>query len=104
MALTKEEIITNITEKIGFSKSQSRDVVEQLLEIMKRTLSGEENVLISGFGKFVIKRKRPRRGRNPQTNQDLQLKARKVVTFKPSGILRKAIDPNWENRPEGLSS
>lgn len=92
MALTKEKIITNIYEKIGFSKSQSRDVVEQLLEIMKRSLAGEENILISGFGKFVVKRKRARRGRNPQTNKDLQLKARKVVVFKTSGVLRKRVN------------
>lgn len=92
MALTKEKIITNIYEKIGFSKSQSRDVVEQLLEIMKRSLASEENILISGFGKFVVKRKRARRGRNPQTNKDLQLKARKVVVFKTSGVLRKKVN------------
>jgi integration host factor subunit alpha len=95
MSLTKEEIIVTATEKIGFSKSQSRNHIEQLLEIMKRTLSVEEDVLVSGFGKFVVRRKGPRRGRNPQTSQDLQLKARKVVTFKPSGVLRKVIDPNW---------
>jgi integration host factor subunit alpha len=92
MALTKEKIITNIYEKIGFSKSQSREVVEQLLEIMKRSLASEENILISGFGKFVVKRKRARRGRNPQTNKDLQLKARKVVVFKTSGVLRKRVN------------
>jgi integration host factor subunit alpha len=96
MALTKDEIITTTTEKIGFSKSQSRDIIEQLLEIMKKTLSGEEDILVSGFGKFVVRRKGVRRGRNPQTNQDLQLKARKVVTFRPSGTLRKRIDPDWK--------
>ena len=88
MALTKEKIISNIYEKIGFSKSQSREEVEQL----KKSLAGEENILISGFGKFVVKRKRARRGRNPQTNKDLQLKARKVVVFKTSGVLRKRVN------------
>ncbi len=92
MALTKEKIIAIIYEKIGFSKSQSRDVIEQLLEIMKKGLASEENILISGFGKFVVKRKRARRGRNPQTNKDLQLKARKVVVFKTSGVLRKEVN------------
>jgi integration host factor subunit alpha len=96
MALTKEKIIATIYEKIGFSKSQSRDVVEQLLEIMKKGLASEENILISGFGKFVIKRKRARRGRNPQTNQDLQLKARRVVVFKTSGVLRKRVNAGLE--------
>ncbi|MBI5604662.1 MAG: HU family DNA-binding protein, partial [Deltaproteobacteria bacterium] len=77
-------------------KSQSRDVVEQLLEIMKKALASEENILISGFGKFVVKRKRARRGRNPQTNQDLQLKARKVVVFKTSGVLRKGVNTDQD--------
>ena len=66
--------------------------MEQLLEIMKKGLASEENLLISGFGKFVVKRKRARRGRNPQTNKDLQLKARRVVVFKTSGVLRKRVN------------
>lgn len=94
MAVTKEEIISTIIDKVGLSRSLSRDVVEQLLEIMKRTLSSEEDILISGFGKFMVKRKGARRGRNSQTRQDLQLKARRVVTFRPSGILRKGVDPD----------
>lgn len=96
MALTKEKIIATVHEKIGFSKSQSRDVIENLLDIMKKSLASEENLLISGFGKFVVKRKRARRGRNPQTNEDLQLKARKVVVFKTSGVLRKKINESGE--------
>ena len=92
MAVTKEKIITDVYEQTGLSKSRSREVVENLLEIMKDTLSKEENILISGFGKFVVKRKRPRRGRNPQTKQDLQLRARKVVVFKTSGVLRRKIN------------
>jgi integration host factor subunit alpha len=96
MAVTKEKIITDVYEKTGLSKSRSRDVVENLLEILKETLAREENVLISGFGKFVVKRKRPRRGRNPQTKQDLQLRARKVVVFKTSGVLRRKINGEIE--------
>lgn len=92
MAVTKEKVITSVYEKTGLSKSRSRDVVENLLEIIKSTLAAEENVLISGFGKFVVKHKRPRRGRNPQTKQDLQLRARKVVVFKTSGVLRRKIN------------
>jgi len=92
MALTKDKIINEVYLKLGFSKSQSRNVVEQLLEIMKRTLGGGEDLLISGFGKFGVKEKRARRGRNPQTREDLQLRARKVVVFKTSGILRKKIN------------
>jgi|LGVC01.1.fsa_nt_gb integration host factor subunit alpha len=92
MALTKDNIINEVYLKLGLKKNQAREVVEQLLEIMKRTLANGEDLLISGFGKFVVKEKRARRGRNPQTRKDLQLRARRVVVFKTSGILRKKIN------------
>ena len=92
MALTKERIINRIYEEADFSKSESRQTVEALLELVKTTLEGGEDLLISGFGKFVVKHKRPRRGRNPQTKEDLQLRARKVIVFKTSGVLRKRIN------------
>jgi integration host factor subunit alpha len=92
MALTKDKIINEVYTKLGFRKSDARQVVERLLEIMKRTLQEGEDLLISGFGKFVVKEKKARRGRNPQTRQDLQLRARRVVVFKTSGILRKKIN------------
>lgn len=96
MAITKEKIIANVYEKTGLSKSKSRDVVENLLDIFKDTLGKEESLLVSGFGKFVVKHKRPRRGRNPQTDQDLMLRARKVVVFKTSGVLRNKINGGSE--------
>ena len=92
MALTKENIINCVYNQVGLSKSKSRVVIESLLEIMKRTLEGGEDILISGFGKFEVKKKSARRGRNPQTTEDLQLRARKVVVFKTSGVLRKKIN------------
>ncbi|NVL90127.1 MAG: integration host factor subunit alpha [Desulfobacterales bacterium] len=92
MALTKDKIITEVYTKLGLRKNEARQVVEQLLEIMKRTLESGEDLLISGFGKFVVKDKKARRGRNPQTRRDLQLRARRVVVFKASGILRKKIN------------
>jgi integration host factor subunit alpha len=92
MALTKENIINEVYTKVGLKKDDARQVVEQLLEIMKRTLQNGEDLLISGFGKFVVKEKAARRGRNPQTRRDLQLRARRVVVFKTSGILRKKIN------------
>ena len=92
MALTKERIINRIYEEADFSKSESRQTVEALLELVKATLEGGDDLLISGFGKFVVKHKRPRRGRNPQTKEDLQLRARKVIVFKTSGVLRKRIN------------
>ena len=92
MALTKEKIINDVYERIGLSKTRSRRVVEKLLELMKQTLEGGEDVLVSGFGKFMVKEKRARRGRNPQTKRDLQLRARRVVVFKTSGVLRKKMN------------
>ena len=92
MALTKEKIINSIYHQVGLSKSQSRSVVESCLAIMKRSLENGEDVLISGFGKFLVKHKAARRGRNPQTTEDLQLRARKVIVFKTSGVLRKKIN------------
>lgn len=94
MALTKEKIIDSIYNQVGLSKSQSRSVVERLLEIMKQSLESREDILISGFGKFVVKEKSARRGRNPQTTEDLQLRARRVVVFKTSGVLRDKINKN----------
>ena len=91
MSLTKEAIINDIYNQVGLSKTSSRSSVETLFEIVKRTLEDGEGVLISGFGKFLIKQKKERRGRNPQTAEDLQLRARRVVVFKTSGALRAKI-------------
>ena len=92
MALTKEKLINNIYHQVGLSKSHSRLVVETLFETLKQTLEKGEDLLISGFGKFVVKEKSARRGRNPQTTEDLQLRARRVVVFKTSGVLRNKIN------------
>lgn len=94
MALTKEDIITNVYNQVGLSKKQSRSVVETLLEIVKSRLEQGEDLLVSGFGKFVVKDKTARRGRNPQTTEDLQLRARRVVVFKTSGVLRNKMNAN----------
>ena len=92
MALTKEKIISSIYDQAGLSKNQSQNVVEKLFEIMKQNLENGEDVLVSGFGKFVVKEKSARRGRNPQTSEELQLRARRVVVFKTSGVLRDKIN------------
>ena len=92
MALTKADIIQTVSEASGFSKKQSMETVETLLEIIKRTLENGEDVLISGFGKFCVKEKRQRRGRNPATGSAMTLDARRVVTFKCSGRLRDKIN------------
>jgi len=91
MALTKSDIVASIHD-LGLTKKKSVEVIEGLLEIIKRSLESSEDVLISGFGKFCVKDKAKRRGRNPATGEDLMLKGRRVVTFKCSGKLRHKID------------
>jgi integration host factor subunit alpha len=91
MALTKNDIVAAVHE-LGFTKKKSVEVIESLLEIMKGALEASEDVLISGFGKFCVKTKGKRRGRNPATGEDLILRERKVVTFKCSGKLRNKIN------------
>ena len=91
MALTKSDIVASV-HNLGLTKKKSVEVIESLLEIIKRSLESSEDVLISGFGKFCVKDKAKRKGRNPATGEDLMLRGRKVVTFKCSGKLRHKID------------
>ena len=92
MTLTKASILETVSAKNGWTVKQSLEYVDLLLDIMKSTLASGEDLLISGFGKFTVKEKRERRGRNPATGDDLTLRSRKVVTFKSSGRLRNHID------------
>ena len=92
MTLTKIQIVESIAKQNGYTKQASTDMVETLLEIIKRTLESGEDVLVSGFGKFCVKVKKERRGRNPSTGRDMILRPRKVVSFKCSGKLRKKIN------------
>lgn len=92
MTLTKARIVESINEQVGLPKKDASNAVEILLEIIKRTLQNGEDVLISGFGKFCVKEKRARRGRNPATGQDMLLSKRRVVTFKCSSVLRKKVN------------
>ena len=85
MSLTKVDIISELTNHHGYTKRQATDSVETLLEIIKRKLESSEDVLISGFGKFCVKQKAERLGRNPSTNEAMMLTPRKVVTFRCSG-------------------
>lgn len=91
MTLTKNDIVMRVSE-MGFSKQRSVDIIEKLLVIMKDTLAVGEDVLISRFGKFCIKTKGERKGRNPATGDEMILRDRKVVTFKCSGKLRDKIN------------
>jgi len=92
MTLTKAHIVEAVAEQIGYTKNQSSELIETLLEIIKRTLESGEDVLVSGFGKFCVKTKQERRGRNPATGKDMILGPRRVVTFKCSGRLREKIN------------
>jgi len=92
MTLTKADIVEALQSKLGLPKNQSTDVVESLIEIIKSTLAGGDDVLVSGFGKFCVNEKSERRGRNPATGDDLLLDERNVVTFKCSGKLRESIN------------
>jgi len=92
MTVTKEVLVNYIEEHLGLSKIKSNEVFESLMEIMKNTLEKGEDVLISGFGKFCVKDKNKRRGRNPATGEDKMMRARRVVVFKYSGILRDMIN------------
>ena len=91
MTLTKDRIIDSLYKNTDLMKSEATQTFQSLIEIMKQTLSSGEDVLISGFGKFCVKEKKERKGRNPATGKGLMLGARRVVTFKSSGLLRDKI-------------
>ena len=92
MTLTKADIVKEVEETNGFTKKKAIETVEILLEIIKGTLASGEDVLVSGFGKFQVREKRERRGRNPATGESMMLRPRNVVTFRCSGTLRDKIN------------
>lgn len=92
MALTKNVIVDQLQTQLGFPRNQSVKITESLLEIIKSTLASGDDVLISGFGKFCVRYKKERKGRNPATGEDAILPARRVVTFKCSGKLREKVN------------
>lgn len=94
MALTKIDIVQNISDKLGTSKKDTTRIVESVFEIIKERLSKGNTVKISGFGNFLVKSKKARRGRNPQTGDEMEISARKVLTFKSSQVLRKVLNGN----------
>ena len=92
MTLTKDRIIESIYKNADLMKSEAAQTFESLMKIMKQTLESGEDVLISGFGKFCVKEKNERRGRNPATGNDMTLEARRVVTYKCSGKLKEKLN------------
>ncbi len=100
--MTKIDIVENIYEKVGFSKKEVAKIVEYIFDIIKETLVKENKIKISGFGNFVIRNKRSRRGRNPQTGDNIEITARRILTFKPSQVLKAAL--NRKETSEAVNS
>ncbi|MBM4330493.1 MAG: integration host factor subunit alpha [Deltaproteobacteria bacterium] len=90
--MTKADIVETIYEKVGFSRKESAEIVDFVFDLMKETLESGEKIKISGFGNFLVREKRSRKGRNPQTGKEIQISARRVLTFKPSQVLRKGLN------------
>jgi len=97
--MTKADIVESLYEKIGFSKKEAADLVELVFDQLKDTLAKGEKIKISGFGNFVVREKKSRVGRNPQTGQSIEISARKVLTFRPSQVLRAEVNTALENKP-----
>jgi integration host factor subunit alpha len=95
--MTKADLVETIYEKIGFSRKESAEIVDLVFDLMKDTLENGEKIKISGFGNFMVRQKRSRKGRNPQTGSEIQITARRVLTFKPSQVLRKALNVPPQN-------
>jgi integration host factor subunit alpha len=92
MVMTKYTVVEKLQSDLGFPKKQALETVESMLEIIKATLESGEDLLVSGFGKFIVKKKNERKGRNPATGEDVILPARRVVTFKYSGKLKAKVN------------
>jgi integration host factor subunit alpha len=92
--MTKLEIVTTVYEKLGFSKRESSDIVEHFFKIIKKNLADGENVKISGLGNFLVKDKKARKGRNPQTGEEIEIAPRKVLSFRLSQVLKDEINDN----------
>ena len=90
--MTKADIVEKIYDKVGFSKKESAELVEVVFDIIKSTLEKGDKIKIAGFGNFVVKEKSDRRGRNPQTGEEITISARKILTFKPSQVLKTTLN------------
>jgi integration host factor subunit alpha len=92
VTMTKADIVERIYEKVGFSKKEATEVVESIFEVVKQRLEQGEKVKISGFGNFIVHQKHPRKGRNPQTGEEIIISGRRVLTFKASQVLKKTMN------------
>jgi integration host factor subunit alpha len=103
-SVTKAEIIDSVYEKVGgFSKKESAEIVETVFDTMKNVLATGEKIKISGFGNFVVREKKQRVGRNPQTGDPIPISARRVLTFKPSQVLKTILNPHRASAGVGQS-
>ncbi len=96
MSMTKADMVELVYERIGVSKRESARIVETIFDVIKETLEQGDNVKISGFGSFNIQHKKPRRGRNPQTGEEITISARRVLGFKASNVLREQLNPSTQ--------
>lgn len=90
--MTKADIVNSLYEKLGLSKKETANIVEVVLETIKDSLEKGQKIKIAGFGNFIVRQKTARKGRNPKTGDEIEISRRKVVTFKPSQLLRKAVN------------
>jgi integration host factor subunit alpha len=94
--MTKADLVNKIFEQIGGTKKEAADLIEKLFDAMKNTILEGDSIKISGFGNFIVRTKKPRIGRNPQTGETIEISARRVLTFKPSQVLRDAVNKDME--------
>lgn len=102
--MTKADIVESLYEKVGFSKKEAADLVELVFDTIKSTLAQGQKIKISGFGNFVVREKRSRIGRNPQTGESIEISARRVLTFRPSQVLRAEVNAALEGKPINLDA
>ena len=99
MAMTKADIVEALYTKVGFSKKEAADLVELVFDTLKQQLSEGQKIKISGFGNFVVRDKNKRVGRNPQTGESIEISARRVLTFRPSQVLRAEVNATLDGKP-----
>lgn len=102
--MTKADLVEAVHTKVGFSKKESADIVEMVFDTMKETLEHGEKIKISGFGNFEVRDKRARVGRNPQTGEVIEISARRVLTFKPSQVLKAALNSGTDEAQDAAAS
>ncbi len=102
--ITKADLVEQVYEKIGFSKKESSDLVELVFDLIKESLEAGQKIKVSGFGNFVVRQKKSRVGRNPQTGDSITISARKVLTFRPSQVLKNALNTGHASETSAPSS